>query len=149
MANTDPPIPETRDIVAHIDAYIAGQPEAKRRDMQTLHALILATMPGCRLWFLDGKDETGKTVSNPNIGYGLHVLTYADGKTRDFYRIGLSANTSGISVYIMGLADKTWLARTYGATLGKASVTGYCLRFKALKDIDIDVLQTAIRESAE
>ncbi len=139
MAHTDPPLPD-------IAAYIAAQPEAKRRDMQVLHDMILATMPGCRLWFLDGRDETGKTVSNPNIGYGLHILTYAGGKTRDFYRIGLSANTSGISVYIMGAEDKTYLARTYGPTLGKASVTGYCIRFKAVKDIDIDVLAAAIRD---
>ena len=139
MADTDPPL-------AEIAAYIAAQPEAKRRDMQVLHDMILATMPGCRLWFLDGKDDTGKTVSNPNIGYGRHTLAYADGKTRAFYKIGLSANTSGISVYIMGLDDKTHLARTYGPRLGKASVTGYCVKFKALKDIDIDVLRAAIRD---
>ncbi len=146
MATTDPLIPPTQDVAAQIDAYIAGQPAAKQSDMQRLHALVLATMPGCRLWFLDGRDDTGKTVSNPSIGYGLHTLTYADGKTRDFYKIGLSANTGGLSVYIMGAIDKTYLARTYGAKLGKAGITGYCLRFKALKDIDIDVLQAAIRD---
>jgi hypothetical protein len=141
--------PETSAIIAQIDAYIAGQPEAKRADMIALHDLILATLPGCRLWFLDGTDDNGKTVSNPNIGYGLHTLTYAGGKTRDFYKIGLSANTTGISVYIMGLDDKTYLARTYGPTLGKASVTGYCIKFKALKDIDPGVLQAAIRDAAQ
>jgi hypothetical protein len=140
MAITDPPL-------AEIDAYLAAQPEPKRRDLQALHDLVLAAMPGCKLWFLDGKDDNGKTVSNPNIGYGQHTLTYADGKTRDFYKIGLSANTAGISVYVMGAEDKTWLARTYGPKLGKASVTGYCIRFKALKDIDIDVLRAVIRDS--
>ncbi len=148
MATTDPLIPQTQDIESQIAAYIATQPAPKRDDMQTLHSLVLATMPGCRLWFLDGKDENGKTVSNPNIGYGLHTLKYADGKTRDFYKIGLSANTSGLSVYIMGVEDKTHLAQTYGAQLGKATVTGYCIKFKALKDIDIDVLQAAIRNES-
>ena len=37
------------------------------------------------------------------------------------------------------------LADTYGKELGKASVTGYCIRFKTLKDINIDVLEAAIR----
>jgi hypothetical protein len=37
------------------------------------------------------------------------------------------------------------LAKTYGKQLGKASVTGYCIRFKALKDINIDTLEAAIR----
>jgi hypothetical protein len=32
-------------------------------------------------------------------------MKYADGTSRDFYQIGLSANTTGISVYIMGIED--------------------------------------------
>jgi hypothetical protein len=132
-----------------INAYISSQPEAKRSDMQALHQLILEVMPGCKLWFLDGKDDKGKTVSNPNIGYGFQTMRYADGKTREFYQIGLSANTSGISVYILGIGDKTYLAQTYGKTLGKASVTGYCIKFKALKDIHTDVLAAAIQYGAE
>ena len=54
-----------------IKEYITGQPEPKRSDMQELHRIILEVMPKCKLWFLDGKDDKGKTVSNPNIGYGL------------------------------------------------------------------------------
>jgi hypothetical protein len=88
----------------------------------------------------------GKVVSNPNIGYGLQTMKLAGGKTREFYQIGLSANTTGISVYIMGLADKKYLATTYGKKLGKASVTGYCIKFKALKDIDMNVLEAAVRD---
>jgi hypothetical protein len=132
-------------IKEQINEYIAGQPEPKRSDMQALHRLVLKTSPACRLWFLDGKDSEGKTVSNPNIGYGSQTLEYADGKTKEFYRIGMSANTTGISVYIMGIKDKTYLARTYGKRLGKATVTGYCIKFKTLAVIDLDVLQAAIR----
>ena len=129
-----------------IEQYITSQPEPKRSDMQTLHRVILEIMPACKLWFLDGKNSEGKTVTNPNIGYGLRTQTYADGKTADFYQIGLSANTTGISVYILGIKDKNYLVQTYGETLGKASVTGYCIKFKTLKNINMDVLQTAIRD---
>jgi len=127
-----------------IKKYINGQPEPKRSDLQELHRIILQVMPACKLWFLDGKDSEGKTVSNPNIGYGLQTMKYADGSTREFYQIGLSANKTGISVYIMGIEDKKYLAETYGKELGKASVTGYCIRFKTLKDINVDVLEAAI-----
>ncbi len=132
-----------------IEKYIVSQPEQKRSDMRALHRLILKTMPRCKLWFLDGKNEDGKIVSNPNIGYGLRTIEYANGKAREFYRIGLSANTTGISVYILGLEDKTYLAKAFGKKLGKASVTGYCIKFKALKDIDIDTLVAAIRYGVE
>jgi hypothetical protein len=132
-----------------IKEYITSQPEPKRGEMQELHQHILQALPKCKLWFLDGKDDKGKTVSNPNIGYGSYTIKYADGTTREFYQIGLSANTTGISVYILGIKDKTYLAKTYGNKLGQASVSGYCIKFKTLKDINIDILQAAIRSGIE
>lgn len=131
-------------IQEQIHDYINSQPEKKRKDMQELHHIILELMPECRLWFLDGKNSENKTVSNPNIGYGLYTLQYADGKTRDFYQIGMSANTTGISIYIMNISDKTYLSKTYGEKIGKAVVTGYCIRFKTLKDINSEILKAAI-----
>lgn len=134
------------DVQNQIDGYISSQAAPKRGDMQALHGAILRIMPACRLWFLDGRNSEGKVVSNPNIGYGSHVIKYADGKTREFYQVGLSANSTGISVYILGIEDNKHLANTYADTLGKASVTGYCIKFKALKDINLDVLEAAIRD---
>ena len=137
------------NIQEQIEEYITSQPEPKRSDMQELHRIILQVMPACKLWFLDGKNSENKTVSNPNIGYGSHTMKYADGTTREFYQIGLSANKTGISVYILGINDKTYLARTYGKPLGKASVSGYCIKFKTLKDINTDLLEEAIRYGVE
>jgi len=132
-----------------ITEYIATQPEPKRSEMHELHGMILALMPACKLWFLDGKDEKGKIVSNPNIGYGSQTMKYAGGKTREFYQIGLSGNTTGISVYIMGIEDKKYLAQKFSPQLGKASVTGYCIKFKTLADIKVDVLKAAIQYGIE
>ena len=136
-------------VEAQIKAYIASQPEPKRSEMQILHELTLKMSPGCKLWYTDGKNTEGKVVSNPNIGYGFYTIKYADGSTREFYRIGLSANTTGISVYVLGLTDKTYLSAAYGSRLGKASVTGYCIKFKSIKDINLDVLEEAIRYGLE
>jgi len=137
------------NVQEQIKKYIASQPEPKRSDMQELHAFLLQVLPGCKLWFLDGKNSENKTVSNPNIGYGSHTIKYADGTTREFYQIGLSANTTGISVYILGIKDKTYLAKTYGKKIGKASVTGYCIKFETLKNINIEILEAAIRYGVE
>jgi hypothetical protein len=117
--------------------------------MRALHRIILGLIPECKLWFLDGKDEKGKTVSNPNIGYGFQTIRYADGKTREFYQIGISANSTGTSVYILGLEDKKHLAEAYGKLLGKASITGYCIRFKTLKDVNSEILEAAMRYGIE
>lgn len=134
------------NIQEQIKAYIASQTESKQNELQELHRIVLGIKPACKLWFLDGKNSDGKVVSNPNIGYGAYTIKYADGTSREFYQVGLSANTTGISVYILGIDDKAYLKKTYEGKIGKASVTGYCIKFKSLKDVNIDVLETAIRD---
>lgn len=134
------------DIQDQIDAYIAAQPPAKREEMEALHRRILAMAPGCQLWFLDGLNDQGKVVSNPSIGYGATTLDYANGDSRAFYRIGFSANTAGLSVYVIGMPDKTYLSRTYGDRLGKAKITGYCVKLRSLKDVRLDVLDEMIAD---
>ncbi|GLH75079.1 hypothetical protein GETHLI_35820 [Geothrix limicola] len=132
-----------------INRYLESIPEPKQTDMRRLHGAILEMNPGCKLWFLDGKDETGKVVSNPNIGYGTLIKKYAGGKIKEFYQAGISANSTGLSVYIMGIDDKKYLQERYARTIGKASITGYCIKFKALKDIDLAILKAAIKDCME
>jgi hypothetical protein len=127
-----------------IDGYIADQSPAKSEDLRDLHRHILEISPDAKLWFLDGRNDDGRVVSNPSIGYGSETISYATGDSRELYKIGLSANTSGISVYVIGLKDKKFLPETYGSRLGKAKVTGYCIKFKCLKDVDLGVLKEII-----
>lgn len=128
-----------------IKTFISSQPEAKRADIEFLHQRILKLLPKTRLWYDDGRNAEGKVVTNPTIGYGQFTIQYANGSTKEFFQIGISGNTTGISVYIMGLKDKTYLPNTYSKTIGKASVTGYCIKFKALKDIKMEELESAIK----
>lgn len=137
------------NIQDQIKNYLSSLPEPKRTDMELLHKHIMKELAGCKRWFLDGTDETGKVVSNPNIGYGLQTITYADGKTKPFYQVGISANSTGISVYIMGIKDKNYLPDTYAKKIGKANVTGYCIKFKKLTDIHIETLFIAIKDGVQ
>lgn len=96
-----------------------------------------------------GKDENGKVVSNPSIGYGALRKTYADGNTREFYQVGISANSAGLTVYLMGVTDRAYLKATYGPMIGKAEITGYCIKFRALKNVDLKVLEQAIHDGMQ
>ncbi len=130
-----------------INEYIDDQAPAKGAELRDLHRRILAISPRTRLWFLDGRNDDGKVVSNPTIGYGLETLRYADGTSKAWFKIGLSGNTSGISVYVMGLENKKYLVETYGSRLGKAKITGYCIKFKSIKDIDLGVLTEVVTDA--
>ncbi|MEO6948184.1 MAG: DUF1801 domain-containing protein [Ginsengibacter sp.] len=132
-----------------IKEYFTNLPEPKRSEIQVLNQLILQMLPKCKLWFMDGKNDKGKIVTNPNVGYGTQTINYANGTRKEFYQIGISANTTGISVYIIGIKDKKYLAQMYGKEIGKASVSGYCIKFRTLKDINIDILEAAIRDGFE
>ena len=66
-----------------INAYIQSQPEPKRNDMQQLHNFVVTKFPGCKLWFLDGRNSENKVVSNPNIGYGSYNIQYANGEAKE------------------------------------------------------------------
>jgi hypothetical protein len=137
------------NVQKQIADHIAGLSAPKGSEMQELHQQILKILPGTKLWFDDGKNTENKTVTNPTIGYGLQTIKYADGKTKEFFQIGISGNTTGISVYILGIKDKKYLPETYGETIGKAKVTGYCIKFKSLKDVNTKVLEDAIRSGVK
>lgn len=124
--------------------YIASMPLPKRQEVNELYQIILQLLPDCKLWFFDGTNSENKIVSNPNIGFGFQLLKYANGKTKEWFQIGISGNKTGISIYILGIKDKNYLLKTYGQRLSKASVTGYCIKFKTLKDVDIEILKEAI-----
>ena len=131
-------------VQAQIDRYVDAQDPPKRDDIEAIQRLILAASPNCRLWFLDGRNSDGKIVTNENIGYGTQTLKYADGGTREFYRIGLSSNKAGISLYLMGLEDRKYLPKPYGGKIGKAKVTGYCVMFRRLKDLNPGISEEMI-----
>lgn len=137
------------NVNSQIANYITSQSVQKQKDLTTLHELILRLTPDSKLWFLDGKNSEGKIVSNPNIGYGNCTLSYANGSTKEFYCIGISANTSGISVYFFGIEDNDFLINLIGKTIGKAIITGYCIKFKSLNEINIEALSLALNSCFE
>jgi hypothetical protein len=131
-------------LVESVDTYLGSHPEPKRADLYKLHERFVNLFPGSPVSYFDGLDDTGKVVANPTLGYGKHTLEYATGASKEVFKLGLSANKSGISLYLMGIKDKTLLKSMFQDRLGKAKVTGYCIRFGKLADIDADILMDVI-----
>jgi hypothetical protein len=133
------------EIERQILKFIALQEDTKQQDFRSLHELMRSILPTGKLWMEDGKNEEGKVVTNPTIGYGQQTMLLAKGKSREMFQIGISANTSGISIYLIGIRNKLDLAEQFGHKLGKAKVSGYCIKFKQLSDLNITVLEEVIR----
>ncbi len=133
------------DVNQEIEQFIEALPEQKRNEVKTLRTIAEQQFPEAKRWYLDGLDSTGKVVANPSIGYGNYTMRYADGSTREFYQVGISANKAGISIYVMGLPDKKYLAEQFGTKIGKATVSGYCIKFKSIRDVDLEVIKSAMQ----
>lgn len=129
-----------------IQSYFLSLPSNKSEGIIQLFKLIKETLPQTELHFFDGKNEHGKVVTNPTIGFGNCRLIYTDGKYQDTFRIGICATSTGLSIYILGLKDKNFLRTFLGNRLGKAKVTGYAIGFKKLSDVDEAVLKELARK---
>ena len=132
--------------VESVDAYLGSHPEPKRTDLYSLHERFTRLFPGSPVSYFDGLDDTGKVVANPTLGYGTQTVEYASGSSKEVFKLGLSANKTGISIYVMGIKDKALLKSLFQDRLGKAKVTGYCIRFGKLADIDLDVFMDVLAE---
>jgi hypothetical protein len=132
-------------MLEEIQQYISSQSDEKQSDLRTLHTLLSRLLPQGKLWFDKGLNAENRVVCNPTIGYGSQTLCYANGQQKEFFQIGISGNKTGISVYLIGLKNKKQLTETFGRTIGKATITGYCIKFKRLSEVNAAVLEEAIR----
>lgn len=137
------------NIQKQIDTFIASLPDQKRHELVTMHQLTTSISPATKLWFHDGKNSENKTVANPTIGYGLQTLRYAGGETKEWFQLGISTNKTGFTIYALGIDDKSTLSKLFGDKIGKASVGTYSIKFKSLKDIDMNVLEALLQFALE
>ena len=132
-------------VKSQIQTHFAQLEVDKSKELKQLHNLIVSLNPTCKLWFDNGINDEGKVVTNPTIGYGVQTLRYAKGDTREFFQIGICATSTGISLYLIGIKDKNILKQTFAPSIGKAKITGYCLKYKSLSELNSDTLAKLIQ----
>lgn len=117
--------------------YIAAVREPLRKDVAQLHALIRRAAPSFAPY-----------VTGRMIGYGKYHYRYATGREGDACRVGLAAGKSGISLYVLAVDNRGYLAEQAGATLGKVSVGKSCIRIKRYSDVNIPALTMLLEKAA-
>lgn len=128
----------------NIKSYLDSLPENTKEELTFFHQQVLEKYPNCRIWFLDGKDATGKVISNPNMGYGTITLPTKTNINREFYKLGISANSKGFSIYFMGLTDRNLIQKHLGHFFPNSKITGYCLNLKSIKNVELAILEKLI-----
>jgi hypothetical protein len=80
------------------------------------------------------------------VGFGTYHYTYDSGREGDHLKVGFSPRKSSLSLYIMPGFERY---QELLEKLGKHKTGKSCLYINKLADVDLDVLQTLIRESVE
>jgi hypothetical protein len=80
------------------------------------------------------------------IGYGVYKYAYTSGRKGEAHTLGFYPRKGKITIYLM---DGTKRYSELLAKLGSHTITGYCIYFKRLGDIDQSVLEQILRESYE
>ena len=121
------------------EEYIAGIKDTNRRaEVESIHRLIRKTVPK-----LDPHIRAGM------IGYGSFHYKYASGREGDWCAVALASQKNYISVYICATSDGKYVAEKYARELGKVSVGKSCIRFKSVADVNLGVMQKALRDGAK
>jgi len=125
---------KTKENKASVPAFLAGIPDAQRRDDALAVAAMMkaATKAEPRMW--------GTAI----VGYGSQHYKYASGREGDWFRIGFSPRKDALTVYITSsFAQYPELM----AKLGKYKTGTSCLHIKRLADVDAKVLKQLITRS--
>jgi len=79
------------------------------------------------------------------IGFGDNHLVYESGRELDWFIVGFSPRKENLTLYLTpGFSEKQNLLKS----LGKFKTGKGCLYIKRLADINIDVMENLIRQSA-
>src|SRR5688572_2838509 len=117
--------------------YIARLSEPRKSEIRRIDRLIRQTVPDLKPFVIAGM-----------LGYGPFRYKYQSGREGDWCKIGLASNKSYISLYACAADTRGYVAERYKKKLPKASIGKSCVRFKKLEDLDVEVLQELLRETA-
>lgn len=82
------------------------------------------------------------------LGYGKYHYKYASGREGDWAIIALSSRKQYISLYVCAVTpDDIYIAEKYKKELAPASIGKSCIRYKKYEDIDLNVLESILKEA--
>jgi hypothetical protein len=105
--------------------YLDTLDEPRRSEVARLHELVRTALPQLEV-----------RASPSGLGYGPFHYRYATGREGDAFHVSIVSRKTGVSLYILAVADGGYLVERYADRLPKASVGRSCLRMKRISYFD-------------
>lgn len=125
--------------------HIASLPAERRADVERLDVLITDLMAGQPKTMWEGRLWGGS--DQQIIGYGDYSYRKSDGKTAEWFIVGLAVQRNYISVCVNATDGRAYLAERYAKRLGKVKVGKSSISFASIDDVDLDQLSELITEA--
>ncbi|AXA84400.1 hypothetical protein DCD74_06565 [Lysobacter oculi] len=124
--------PKTKPTSQSLADFLAGQPDARRRDCEAIDAMM--------------REASGEpaVMWGAIVGYGRYLAPRADGSAYEWPMIGFSPRKQALVLYLM--ADFEQQAALL-SKVGKHTTSKACLYIKRLSDVDAGVLRQMIERS--
>lgn len=123
-----------------VDEYFAADP-AREADLRAIDEVVRAAAPSLERGFFGGTGDGRAGMSMKLIGYGRFQYTVKSSDSPiDWPVIGLALQKNNLSLYVSAVDDGVPVVEEYADRLGKVSVSGGSVRFKAAGDVNGEVL---------
>ncbi len=120
------------------DDFLASLPDGVRQDMTALDSALANVFAGHDRVLWEGAMWGG--THQRIIGYGDMRQRGSGGVEVEWFVVGLAAQKQYLSLYVSAAEDGQYLAKRYGARLGKVKVGSANVTFRRLADIDLPVV---------
>ena len=121
-----------------VEEYFDMLPEERRVSMEFLHDFIQKNAPKLKPNFI---------YNMP--GYGSFEYKNSKKEVLNWPVIALASQKNYISIYVCAVDKGEYIAEKYKKELGKVSVGRSCIRFKKIKDLNLEVLGRVIKLAAK
>ena len=129
------------------EEYLASLAPHQRPDVEQLDALLKRILAKQARTMWEGELWGG--THQQIIGYGEYSYQRSDGKTVEWFMVGLTAQKNYVSIYVNATDSGGYITQRWTNRLGKVKVGASSISFKSVDDIDLDALSNMITEVRE
>jgi len=117
-----------------IAEYLLLVPDDRKKEIDFLHAFIQKAVPKLKPYY----------ASNM-IGYGSFYYLDSKKQKREWTVIALANQKNYTTIYVCALIEDKVAIEKYKKDLGKLTKSLSCIRFKEIKEINLETLKTVLK----
>ncbi|MEK7602904.1 MAG: DUF1801 domain-containing protein [Patescibacteria group bacterium] len=126
-----------KNLASSVNEYLVAVPGDRKAIIDFMHEFIQKSVPSLKPHFAYNM-----------LGYGS--FEYFDKRAKEYKPwpvVALANQKNYVSVYVCAIDGNEYLTKKYADRLGKVNVGKSCIRFKNLKDVNLEALKEVLQKA--